>query len=403
MPATPAIRQVLTLLLLQVVLGVTGCAPEEDANIDDGANAMTTEEATPKLTAQYGVRPRRYEGYFNASNEAEHAFSLALREATTFLRQRIAERRADFTVDEAELATNILSEGLGFYVLEPNQLERISGFGALGIDTIVDSLPAYTPWLHPDVLAHVRPENIERAMNEKSENVQSLKGLSVRLGVLANAGLYAWFKSRVAADFAASGKRLSNLPTPGQVFWGTLYFNSGAGNGKATLAKNGADYYRQKWTRADDFTRYATVPQYNALWRTASYELLTQTVFAGGTREVPEGRPMGAAGTRRDYLLTLRKEGDVDVAELTVDDWGKLASVHLVVEVDPSLVAPIPAKLTTGSFEIPSVTSILPKGDGTAEVGFSFSAYGAARPWKLEVRLPPEARADTLKLVYILR
>jgi type II secretory ATPase GspE/PulE/Tfp pilus assembly ATPase PilB-like protein len=65
--------------------------------------------------------------------------------------------------------------------------------------------PAYEPWLHPDVVAHVRPENIETASNEKQQKVRSLGNLSVRLGVLASAGLYTWFKARAAADFASMG------------------------------------------------------------------------------------------------------------------------------------------------------------------------------------------------------
>lgn len=403
MPAAlPGIPRVLLLALSVSAFSAVGCAPESEGDEVDGASAMTTAQATPDLTAKYGIRPRRYEGYLNSSNEAEYAFSETLREATVFLRQRIAEREVDVTVDEDELATNALAEGLGATVLEPNVVDGLSGFNSLGLDTLVDALPAYKPWLHPEVLAHVRPENIETQTNEKKQTVRSLGNLSVRLGVLACAGVYTWFKARAAADFAAKGLRLSLLPPSGQMYWATVYYNAGAGAGKDWLDKYGVDKYREKWTRGDDFIRYSTNPHFNALLRAASFELLQQTVYEHGKRPPTPALPMVAAGTEKVYPLKLRAEDDVQVAEVTVKDFGKLAEVRLEVTLAaPNESLAVPVGLST--YGATANGTLRGTRDGRAVAVFEVPTLGAARSWQFNVQLPPSARAETLALRYVFR
>src|SRR5687768_14719281 len=87
---------------------------------------VAADDLSEQLTQKYGVRPRRYGGYFNASNEAELRFRAALAEATTFLETKV-------DVWTAELAVNFLAEG-GLTLLDDNVVSDIDSYAAIGAD-----------------------------------------------------------------------------------------------------------------------------------------------------------------------------------------------------------------------------------------------------------------------------
>jgi hypothetical protein len=275
-----AFRNVLAALALSVAGGCAAAEPEMADMEDPGDGADNADPLVDTLRQKYGVRPRRYDGLFNDSNEAEKRFKQLLPEATAFINMRAAELGGAFDVNDAELATNFITEG-GFFVLDGNQLDGIDGFGALGIDTLVDNYNALKPWLHPMVREAVeRGDRTVTRTNELGQQVKTLTNLTMAEGLYANAGMYAWAKSIAAGDLAGKGAPIADLPLEGKFFWSTIYFNAGPGTGRKILNSNGARFFEVKWTKADDAGKFSQSAQFNALWRTASFEYLMKKVFA---------------------------------------------------------------------------------------------------------------------------
>lgn len=253
-------------------------APGAGSGKADGA----TDPVVSELKLKYGVRPRRYNGFFDGSNQAETQFLGLLPNVSQYLNQRAADLGSDATLNEAAIATNFITEG-GFYVLDGNQTDGIDGYQELGIDSLVDNYAALKPWLNPIVQMLVESGgNGETAVNEQGQTVHTLTNLTLEQGLWANAGMFAWAKSIAASDLAARGTRITSLPSDGAFFWTTIYYNAGAGTARKLLDRYGIDYYQRKWTHADDPSRYSLDARYNALWRTASYEYMLITVYGGG-------------------------------------------------------------------------------------------------------------------------
>ena len=142
--------------------------------------------------------------------------------------------------------------------------------------------PRPAPWLHPIVRAAVESgtRTVTR-VNERGQEVHTLRDLTLEEGLYANAGMYAWAKSIAAGDLADRGAAVEDLPAHGEYFWATVYFNAGPGTGRKLLDQHGARYFERKWTGPDDPGRYHRVAQYNALWRTASFEYMFISVYGG--------------------------------------------------------------------------------------------------------------------------
>lgn len=268
---------------LALLFAVTACAAGEPqmADMEDpgGDSADGEDPLADMLKAKYGVRPRRYVGLLNQSNEAEKRFVGMMPMVTAFLNDLASRHSTPFSMHEAELMVNFITEG-GFFVLDGDQIDGIDGFGSLGIDTLVDNYAALKPWLHQSIRDAI--ENGDRVVeniNELGQKVKSLTDLTIEEGMWANAGMFAWSRATLAADLASRGTPLASLPQEGQFFWTTVYFNAGPGTGRKMLDKNGVRFFEKKWLKADDANQFSQSAQFNALWRTASFEYLLKAAF----------------------------------------------------------------------------------------------------------------------------
>jgi hypothetical protein len=165
---------------------------------------------------------------------------------------------------------------------------------------VVDNYAALKPYLHSSIRMLVEAgKNNLQTVNEKGEQVTSLKGLTLLDGLYANAGMWAWSKAVVEDDLRTIKKTaIDALAAHVQFFWTTFYFNAGSGTGRKNLTGKGVDYVSVKWPRADDANLYGRCAQFNALWRTASFEYLGGKIFASGSTPTPP--PDESCGDKAD-------------------------------------------------------------------------------------------------------
>ncbi len=317
-------RSVRNALLLACLTSITACAGETPATSPECTDPACLEAYDPasdgkadasgndlyditaaEIQARYGVRPRRYNGFFNDSNWGEERFRAALPQVTTFVNEALASRGTAAEVDEVAVAINFITEG-GYFALDLEGLKRtiamsdpdaaesiptwdeveasgsdlyVDGFTFFGVDTLVDNFAALRPFMPPDIVELVDSGTcVASSVNERGETVRSLNCLTIEQGLYANAGMFAWARERAAIAIGTS--EFAALDAVGQFFWSTVFFNAGPGTGQRVLADNGVDYYRTAWTSSDDASRWATNPKFNASWRTASYEFMRDTVFS---------------------------------------------------------------------------------------------------------------------------
>jgi hypothetical protein len=279
-------------LLVWVLGGAGGCTvtgADEDGGGDDGDLSLMENGDDPdgkydgevadaisaQLTAKYGLRPRRYLGFFNQSNEAERRFTDQLPRTVAALNAVAAAKGYGFSFTEAEIATNFISEG-GFYLLDGDIAsgDHLTGFGYLGVDTFFANRSALEEWMTPSVRDGLASGQIgeETAVNELGQTVRSMYFTTIEQGIDANAMMFALSRKQAAADMAARGTSMGSALPEARFFWTTIYYNAGPAFGRDQLSKAGVNYWTQKWTSGDDpkFSRYA---RYNALWRTSSWEL----------------------------------------------------------------------------------------------------------------------------------
>lgn len=251
--------------------------------------ATTPAQRNAEITKKHGTRPKRYAAFLRAkSNEAERRFVAALPRVVAHA--STVARMHKVTVSREEIATNILSEG-AVVALGKDLSEGLDGYGAFGIDTLVDRQRELRPFLDNRTKKLLEdPSKVAENVNERQQTVHSLTNLTLEEGMYANASMYVWSKSRLAADLEAMGTSIDELPAQGQFFWSTVYFNAGPSLGKKHLADWGVDAWQEPWTGEDNDELYGGDSRYNAHWRTATFESMSappDIVVAGG----PEKRP----------------------------------------------------------------------------------------------------------------
>lgn len=252
-----------------------GKADDAEA-LEDALHEGTGEHVDPslraELTRKWGVRPRMYRGFFNRSNEAEGIMLDNLGDVLRDVETRAANNGYDnLNLTEAALATNFITEG-GYYPLDDNRTTGLSGFGAFGIDTIVDNQTALRSWLHTSVNDLIDDSSHHSGeTNELGESVTSLDNMTLLEGLYANAGVFAWSCAQAIDD---AGDDWDDLDEYGQFFWCTVYYNAGPGRGEDLMADEGLDWYENPWQHADDHWRYGSNARFNALWRTSSFEYM---------------------------------------------------------------------------------------------------------------------------------
>ena len=288
--------------LVALLLAVPACVGDEPLGGDgdvagqenyqsDGKSDAMYDALSAELTAKYGLRPRRYNGLFNDSNEAERRFRAALPGVTAAINARTAATGATFRITEAELATNFITEG-GYYMLaydihDSGQLATIDGatgiividgFTFLGTDSIVANAAAVSPWLSDTLRFMVNePTRQTQATNEKGEATTSIWVDNIEQGLELNAAMFAWSRARFAADAKSS---YATLGPEARFFWTTAYYNTGPEVAASLLASMGPDWWKTKWTLADDPAKYSRYARYNGLWRTSTWEMLSRTTLA---------------------------------------------------------------------------------------------------------------------------
>ncbi|HEY4176626.1 MAG TPA: hypothetical protein VGM90_07340 [Kofleriaceae bacterium] len=234
------------------------------------------------LTTKYGLRPRRYTGLFNDSNDAETRFTTALPAIVDAINERTAAHGDAFRVTAEEVATNFITEG-GYYLLDMNFTDSqpgnvIDGFLYLGTDTIVTRASQVNPWLSDDLRRLIAdPAHRLTNVNEKGENTTTIYVDTIEQGVELNAAMFAWSRSLFEKDVEAMHKTWASVAPEARFFWTTIYFNAGSGFAKPQLQAHGVDYWKTKWTRGDDPAQFSRYARYNALWRTSSWEYMTRT------------------------------------------------------------------------------------------------------------------------------
>lgn len=253
------------------------CAPELSADdaTSPGGKADSSDDTLDELEGKYGVRPRRYGGFFNRSNQAEEELAYALPVVTADINQRLTSRGFRFQVEPEEIAVNFIAEG-GYYALEDNRIGGLTGCD-LGLLMLVDDYPSLKPWMSDSLRSRVesggqRSSCVLKPHATNPAYTTTLAGLSLADALAASAAVFALSAARLAEDVA-----VATLPIEARFFWTTVYFNSGASKGRSVLRKHGVGYYRKKWALADDPEKHLWNTQYNALWRTASLEYLIRT------------------------------------------------------------------------------------------------------------------------------
>ncbi|MFN0252064.1 MAG: hypothetical protein ACKV2T_34630 [Kofleriaceae bacterium] len=250
----------------------------ESGKADAAADALST-----RLRTKYGLRPRRYTGLFNDSNIAEERFTAALPVITTAINQRAQARGAAFRFTQAEIATNFISEG-GFTLLAANQADSdpsadfyINGWNHLGTDSIVANATAVGPWLSPTLRALVADTNRHiSGINERNEPYTTIWVDTIEQGIELNAAMFAWSRDLAAAKIADEGTAWADVAPEARFFWSTVWFNAGPGLGESQVEAHGVDYWQTRWTRGDDHEQFSRFLRYNALWRTSSWEFMTE-------------------------------------------------------------------------------------------------------------------------------
>jgi hypothetical protein len=324
-----------TLRLSLLLLPVVGCAANDGAASSDGDDS---------LVSAYGVRAHTYGGFFDGSNEAEVRFLGALTDATAYENQRSTANKAGFEITEPELALNFIAEG-AYYALHDDLLSNLDGYQFFGIDTLVDNQDAIKPWLHPSVVALLGTDHVVASTNEKGQTVHTLTNLTLEQGLYANAAMFAYSKARAAHDLAAAGHPMSALPASGQFFWTTIYYNAGNAFGQKALAAHGADYWKTPWTQADDPTKFGGNAEYNALWRTASFDLLASTIYHGADKRDPVKSPAFATAGATISVDATVADDDASPGlqkSFVVTQFGEATSVSIHVELDPVVPPPTP-------------------------------------------------------------
>lgn len=254
-----------------------------------------------------------YNRYFT-----DEEFRRCLTEVTTFINERLRENGYAFALHEAEVATNLLSEGADVAIASGfSPYTIVDAFGNLGIDTFMEQYRQLKRWLPQRLIRVVEAGSIadlsavwsegrfalseewdafwsERMVgrrpytardrgsglltrsniNEKGEQYYTLDFIDLELGMYANAAMLAQAMATASKDIPTFGE----LDPEDRFFWATMYFNSGPGTARKFLKRHGVSYSdrpysggKNKWLSS----------QYHAIKRMASMGYLLRTVYAG--------------------------------------------------------------------------------------------------------------------------
>lgn len=283
-PRLPALA-----LISMLSFTAVGCADDIGTPLEQpGDKADDADPLVQELTEKYGLRPRRYAGFYNDSNEAERRFTARLPLVTDELNARGVELGYPVDFTEAELAINFITEG-GYFLLDSDFTDSdydagiyIDGFTYLGVDTFADNLDALAPWFTAEIERAFNAGEIGtfEAENELGQTVNSIVVQTIEQGLEVNAIVFAWSRSMLMNDLAENSETLAGLDAEARFFWSTMYYNAGTGFGRARLREHGSDYWQVKWTGPDDHATQSRYARYNAFWRTSSLEYLTRTTYA---------------------------------------------------------------------------------------------------------------------------
>ena len=288
------------------------------------------------LTTNWGVHPHRFPGLVDGGNATEALYRSIAPQAVAFINAKAAERKLKMRITLAELTTNFIAEG-GYYVLNGNMTDGIDGFQHLGIDTFIDRIAALRPWLHPSIAeSRLQPQ---KATNEKGETVTSITNLSIIQAIYASAAMMGWNKSVVEGDLGKAGKSMNEVTDTEQYYLDTVYFNAGPGFGKKLLTNQGLAATHRTWDKGDDFTKHSTNAQFNATWRTASFELMRDS-----TLQKDSFRPMSPANAEASNtdLTTASATASNRIAELeriAEQNTQALQQAQQTAAVDPTAAA----------------------------------------------------------------
>jgi hypothetical protein len=299
------------------------------------ADPKAHEDPVKALTAKWGAHPRKYEGLVDGSNAAELVFRDTAPKAVAFINQKAAARGLKMRLSVAELTTNFIAEG-GFYVLDGNMTEGVDGFQHLGIDTFMDRIDALRPWLHPSI--EQGKLVTQEATNELGKTVHSITSLTIIQAVYASAAMMAWNKSVLEHDTKGTKTPIDKMSPSEQYYFETMYFNAGPGFGKKVLGAQGTAAAHRKWGHEDDANKYGGNAQFNATWRTSTYELMNQQTMPGDKFKPPSeetatagnadlgakiddlkvrlGQADGMIQQTKDYLAQLQAAADTTPEQL---------------------------------------------------------------------------------------
>lgn len=277
-------------LVLVSLLAVTApaCAPVEGGDGDlsdleapggDKADGTESDPLADELRAKYGVRPRRYTAFFDGDTAGEVDWLAALEPVTAELSARLSGPFAGLDLLEPELATNFIVEG-GYFALKEGVTSDIESFYHLGLDMIVPHAGELRPLLGEDLYAWITdPVNQYTETNEQGTRVTGVWFANMHDALTAAGAMFLWSRRAFVADLRAQGGDPASLSDAAWFFWTTVYFNGGPGAGRSALTQHGVGWWQTRWTKADDASKYGNVIQFNALWRTASYEYLSATQY----------------------------------------------------------------------------------------------------------------------------
>src|SRR5687767_13335717 len=91
----------------EIEVGEDGALADAEDYLSDGKSDAAYDTLSAQLKTKYGVRPRRYNGLFDGSNEAERRFVAALPRVTAMMNHRAQLQGLHVTFTQAELATNL--------------------------------------------------------------------------------------------------------------------------------------------------------------------------------------------------------------------------------------------------------------------------------------------------------
>lgn len=226
------------------------------------------------VTRKYGVDPKKYDHLFDKNMPTEDHFSQATKQVTLHLNEVAQKAGKTYRFTESEIAVNVISEGAYYVLVDGSDQEKLSGFSSFGIDTFMQRIVELRPWLNDDLRTWASDEaHHEPRVNEKGEDIVSLRVRDLAMGTAANGAMFAAARERFSKDAERLGVR-EELTHEAWFFWTSVYYNAGEGTGLKLLKKHGVKYWQSRPTEPDNVLN----PKSNAAWRTATWDYLRRAL-----------------------------------------------------------------------------------------------------------------------------